>query len=143
MSVEYIRNRKSSDRYLEYDSALGKPLREVGPEALPGPPRKKANYIRHGNDFIGVIGSEYGPVLFINDHQYPFRESWWSAEVQEADSENQFIIQENGREVLRIAYPPAAVDELDPWSDEETEDFFKSVAAKQNDQEFIEMWTLE
>ncbi|PAU82155.1 hypothetical protein CK501_03115 [Halovibrio salipaludis] len=90
-----------------------------------------------------VIGTKHGPKLFINDHQYSFRDSSWSADVQEGDSENQFIIREHGLEVLRIAYPPAAVDELDPWSDEETEDFFKWVVAKQNDEEFIEMWTVE
>lgn len=143
MPLVYIRNRGSSGRYLEYDYAVGKPIREVEPDTVPGLRRKKANYIRHGDDFMGVIGSKYGPILFINNHQYPFRDSGWSAEVQEGDSESQFIVREDGLEVLRIAYPPAAVDELDPWSDEETEDFFKSVAAKQNDQEFIRMWTVE
>lgn len=141
MAVEYIRNRNGESKALKYDPQSG-PLLEVHLDGIKDKLRKKGCYVRHGDDFLGVIGTRNGPVLFVNDTIYPFSDSSWTPSIEKKGTFNQFLIKENGNEVLRLNYSPSEVDELDPWSDEQSVDFYLWVVNKKQDDEFFEMWTV-
>ncbi|WP_298450331.1 hypothetical protein [uncultured Marinobacter sp.] len=138
MKEFYIRNKVSKNKCLRYSCEFG-PVEEVDVGSVLLNPRMKACYVRFSKGFLGVIGSVSGPVLFFNDRRFYFSNPNWNVKVE---NKNVFYLFENGIEVLKEKYNSPPLDELDPWSDEESEDFFIWLEAKRNDEEFMEMWTL-
>ncbi|WP_040551352.1 hypothetical protein [Rheinheimera nanhaiensis] len=140
MSTEIIKHKHLSGHFLVRDNINGS-VSEVN--ALPPgqQPRKKASYIKHDGKFIGVYASGKGPVMFINETVLPFVNQSWTVTLAKLNGRNQFIVQQDGRELFKTDYQPPAPDDLDPWSDAESVDLFSWIAAKRNDSEIFQMWT--
>ncbi|WP_157209753.1 hypothetical protein [Marinimicrobium agarilyticum] len=87
------------------------------------------------------MSGETGPWLLVNQKEYHFTDSEWKVEVEILKGENVFRLWVRRELVIEETYSPAPVDDLDPWSDEESEDLFVWLTRKRNDEEFIELWT--
>lgn len=142
MSVIFLRNRNDENKMLKYSLDFG-PIDEIKKSKSSEKPRNKACYVKHQDKYLGVIGTPSGPIFFINNSFYPFLDTTWSVRVDKKENYNIFTFIKNGIEKIRIEYTPPKIDELDPWSDEESEDFYIWVSAKRKDKEFIVMWTVK
>lgn len=138
MKEIYIRNKISKEKYLRYSYEFG-PIEEVGVGSVLLNPRVKSCYVKFSKGFLGVVGSISGPFFFINEHIFYFSDLNWTVKVE---NKNVFYLFENGVEVFKEKYSSPPLDELDPWSDDESVDFFIWLEAKRNNEEFVEMWTL-
>lgn len=104
-------------------------------------PRSKAFYVGFCDGFIGVYSSVEGPVLFINDCKYLFADPSWNIRVQKNLGVNEVSFVGLDQSSLVFEYSAVELDPLDPWSEEQFDDFFIWLTNKRHDQEFIEMWT--
>ena len=141
MTDIYIRHKSQNKKYLKYNHEIG-PVAEVDSGSMTGLPYSKACYTILTKGFLGVVGSMTGPFLFTNEEKFDFADLSWSVNVVKGKAKNTFYLLKYDIEVLTEEYVPPSIDVLDPWSDEESEDFFIWLESKRTDEEFIEMWTL-
>lgn len=134
--------KRKSDRNLlvdvDFDSGQVKEIKRSDSKERPVP---KAFFEKYSKGYLYVLASERGPVLKVNGKSYYFIDPDWHAEVEKSGQIGVFRLWQGQNLELEERYSRPNVDELDPWSDEESEDFFVWVSEKKNDAELIEMWT--
>jgi hypothetical protein len=140
VTMEYICLQNKTDRrfVLLCDQNFN-PISEQ--DAGQGKPRNKAFYVRFSGGFMGVYSSSKGPVLFVNDRKFFFTDWTWSLSIQKKAGVNKVDFTGLTHDVLMIEYLPVELDPLDPWSEEQFDDFFIWLVNKRHDREFIGMWT--
>lgn len=104
-------------------------------------PRNKAFYVGFSGGFIGVYSSVEGPVLFVNRGKYLFTDWSWDVSIKKMAGVNEAEFTGLGQCALIIEYLPVELDSLDPWSEEQFDDFYIWLVNKRHDREFIGMWT--
>jgi len=138
MATIYIRNKNDRNLLLACDENYDPLSEEV---AGTNEPRSKAFYIRFAGGVVGVYSSSQGPVAFVNSEKRLFTDPGWSVSVQRMGATNEVSFTGLGDEISTFEYPTVKLDPLDPWSEEDFDDFFIWLTRKRNDQEFIRMWT--
>lgn len=103
-------------------------------------PRDKAFYVEIPHGYIGVFSSINGPVLFIDRDKYLFSDPSWRVSVRKGPENNEVWFSNLIGADLHFKYKKVELDVLDPWSEEQFDDFFIWVSLKRNDCEFIDMW---
>ena len=136
----YIRHKNDRGLVLLCDATYGPVAEKATGNAKP---RNKAFYVRFPDGFIGVYSSVHGPVLFVNSSKYLFIDSSWSVSVQKKGALNEvkFAGLDQGSRSFQFEYAAVELDPLDPWSEEQFDDFFIWMTKKRCDREFIGMWT--
>ncbi|WP_024462243.1 hypothetical protein [Marinimicrobium sp. LS-A18] len=137
-----IKNKTDRNRLLNVDLDSGR-TQEISRSETTLPPRKKGFFEKWSKGYMCVLSGESGPFLKIGQKDYSFKSPEWRVEVEKAGTVNIFRLWDGGSLVIEELYKPPSLDDLDPWSDEESEDFFLWLSRKKNDEEFIEMWTDE
>ncbi|WP_347330489.1 hypothetical protein [Marinimicrobium locisalis] len=137
-----VKNKADKSRLLDIDLNSGR-TQEMSRSEATVSPKKKGFFEEWSRGYMYVLSGKSGPYLTVGQRKYYFSNPEWSAEVEKLKDENVFRLWERGRLVIEELYSPPQVDDLDPWSDEESEDFFVWLSNKKNDEEFIEMWTDE
>lgn len=138
MAYVYIRHKNDRSLLLSCDENYT-PLAER--HAGINKPRSKAFYVGFPGGFAGVYASPDGPTLFVNADKHLFHDPSWDVSVRKMGKNNQVSFTGLAQGPLTFEYPVVELDPLDPWSEEAFDDFFIWLAAKRNDQEFIQMWT--
>jgi hypothetical protein len=138
MATIFIRNKNDKNLLLACDEGCS-PLSE-GVAGM-NKPRAKAFYVKFPGGFAGVYSSPQGPVAFVNGEKRLFIDPAWSVWVQKVEGVNKVSLAGLSREPMTFEYPAVELDPLDPWSEEEFDDFFIWLMRKRSDQEFIQMWT--
>ncbi len=141
MNLIFLTNKSDRNQLLRYSHESG-PIDECPRISCQYKPTPRGVYAKFDGMFVGAIGSKLGPFLFIGTQEYYFSDKSWSVKTFKEENRNVFSLINKGVVSLSIEYKPLDLDELDPWSDDESEDFFIWLEAKRNDEEFIEMWTL-
>ncbi len=106
-----------------------------------GKPRNKAFYVKFPGGFVGVYSSVEGPVLFVNEGKSLFTDPSWAVSVHRQAGVNEVSFIGLAQGTLVFEYPVVELDPLDPWSEEQFDDFFIWLTKKRHDREFIDMWT--
>ncbi|WP_141676586.1 hypothetical protein [Pseudomonas bananamidigenes] len=106
-----------------------------------GVPRNKAFYVRFPGGFMGVYSSPEGPVFFVNDHKMLFSDPAWRVSVHKKMDVNEVFFAGLTKGDLAFEYSVVELDPLDPWSEEEFDDFYIWLTKKRNNREFIDIWT--
>lgn len=104
-------------------------------------PYRKSFYTRFVDGYIGVYSSLQGPVLFVNNKKYLFKDESWGICVKKKNAENKVIFSGLDGEDLVFDSPLVPVDNLNPWSEEGFDDFFLWLESHRYNQEFIRIWT--
>lgn len=138
MTTIFIRNKNDKSLLLSCDEGY-EPMSENVAGA--NKPRAKAFYVKVPGGFAGVYSSSQGPVAFVNGEKRLFTDPAWSVSVQKMGVTNKVSLTGLSREPMTFEYPTVKLDPLDPWSEEEFDDFFIWLVRKRSDQEFIQMWT--
>jgi hypothetical protein len=138
MNELYIRHKNLKDRMLVCDTQY-RLLHEVS--SVPHKLRDKAFYTHCSVGYVGVYSSPQGPILFINDRQFPFTDAAWNITVQRKKAVNQVTFTGINEGPLTFDHPLVEPDPLDPWSEVAFDDFFNWLATKRTDLELIGMWT--
>lgn len=136
-----IKNKSDQNRLLKVDLSCGRIQEICRSEGTFPPPIQKGFFEKWSKGYMYALSGSNGPCLTVGTRSYDFRSPEWKAEVEKLGNGNVFRLCEEGRLVIEELYSPPSVDELDPWSDEESEDFFVWISNKKNDEELIEMWT--
>ncbi|MFK3799397.1 hypothetical protein [Pseudomonas sp. NPDC088444] len=103
----------------------------------------KACYISLGGYVFGVYPSVEGPVMFIDSEKYLFTDERWAVSVQPGREMNKVVFSGLRSNDFNFEYPTVNLDPLDPWSEEEFDDYFKWLSKQRSNAEFIRMWTLK
>jgi hypothetical protein len=138
MSAIYVRHKNVPGRVLVCDSDYRPLSEEISAQYKP---RNKAFYTACAAGFIGVYSSSRGPVLFINERKFLFADAAWSVSVQKGGATNRVTFTGLEQEPLTFDVPVTELDPLDPWSEEQFDDFFLWLETKRSDRELIAMWT--
>ena len=122
MSV-LIRSKSDQRHLLEVDLRTGLTGKALKADAASY--RKHKGFF-HGwsNGYMYVVSGEDGPYLTVGQRHFRFKSPSWRVEVEKGDGENVFRLWDEKVLVIEERYLPAEVDELDPWDDEESVDFF-------------------
>lgn len=104
-------------------------------------PRNKALYASFAGGFAGVYSSIEGPVLFVNRSKILFSDPSWSVSVKKNGDTNKVKFSGLNSSVLEFEYPAVKLDAMDPWSEEQFDDFFIWLTNKRHDREFMDVWT--
>jgi hypothetical protein len=134
----YIRHKNNKDCVLLCDENYN-PIDEEA--AGTTRPRNKAFYVRFPDGFIGVYSSDQGPVLFVNANKFLFTDPSWSVSVRKKGTQNEVKFVDLFPVPQAFECPAVELDPLDPWSEEQFDDFFIWLTKKRDDREFIDMWT--
>jgi hypothetical protein len=138
MENVYISHKNRKDVVLKCDDNIV-PLSEV--ESDRHTPREKAFYVNVPNGYMGVYSSKDGPVLFLNNEKYRFSDKSWQVSVHEDVACNEVHFSNLSGKDISFKYEKVILDELDPWSQKEVDDFFIWLSLKRDRRGFIELWT--
>lgn len=103
----------------------------------------KACYVSFAGCFFGVYSSVDGPVMFVNDEKYLFADKCWAVLVRPGKQMNTVVFSGLKSGIFSFDYPPVKLDPLDPWLEEEFDDFFIWLSKQRSNGEFVRMWTLK
>lgn len=140
MSYVYIMNKNDHEKILICDENIN-PISERVDKNIA--PRSKAFYVKFPGGYIGAYASMGGPMLFLNNEKYNFKDSSWGVSVRKGGKVNEACFYGFSQGDFSFEYPVVELDPLDPWSEEQFDDFYIWLAMKKNDPEFIDMWTEE
>jgi hypothetical protein len=102
-----------------------------------------ASYLGFPGGFLGTYPSPAGPIFFVNNQKYLFTDPSWHISVAKYGPENEvtFTGLIDGKLVFR--YPAVELDPINPWSDEEHDDFFIWLMTHKDDPYTIRILTID
>ncbi|WP_415891270.1 hypothetical protein ACMXYV_08115 [Neptuniibacter sp. SY11_33] len=135
----YIKKFNDSSMVILFDDQNTKV--EIERSLVDGMIMPKGFYIKENDCFLGVFSSNEGPVFFVGDQNFRFCDEGWDILVTEKGCKRTAEIKKGDEDLISISYTAPKIDELDPWSDKSSVDFYHWLKSRRNDKEFIEMWT--
>lgn len=134
----YLRHRQRRDVVLACDAHYH-PIAEHVADHQPVVPL--AFYLHDPQGVVGVFASPQGPVLFINDQQWRWSDSWSISITTHLDQHHVCLSTPTQKSCWYSAITPIEV--ADPWSVAAVDDFWLWLVAKRHDAEFIQIWTIK